>query len=156
MIILGGFIKDIKNFPRNYVAQLPTIFFFIILFILIVSFFGAGYAIMVSAFTTVFKVKNNKNLSIYELFKLFVLEALLCFLGIIASYNIFLCIFLNIFVLFIFMITGIKLKFKYIFSLCVFSLFIYVVISYFSAFRFDMQEFSLDTIRDGCERYLCA
>ena len=51
------------------------------------------------------------------------------------------------------MITGIKLKFKYIFSLC---LFIYVVISYFSAFRFDMQEFSLDTIRDGCERYLCA
>ena len=48
------------------------------------------------------------------------------------------------------MITGIKLKFKYIFS------FIYVVISYFSAFRFDMQEFSLDTIRDGCERYLCA
>ncbi len=101
MIILGGFIKDIKNFPRNYVAQLPTIFFFIILFILIVSFFGAGYAIMVSAFTTVFKVKNNKNLSIYELFKLFVLEALLCFLGIIASYNIFLCIFLNIFALFI-------------------------------------------------------
>lgn len=54
------------------------------------------------------------------------------------------------------MITGIKLKFKYIFSLCVFSLFIYVVISHFSAFRFDMQEFSLDTIRDGCERYLCA
>ena len=59
-------------------------------------------------------------------------------------------------VFFVFMITGIKLKFKYIFSLCVFSLFIYVVISYFSAFRFDMQEFSLDTIRDGCERYLCA
>lgn len=52
-------------------------------------------------------------------------------------------------VFFVFMITGIKLKFKYIFSLCVFSLFIYVVISYFSAFRFDMQEFSLDTIREG-------
>ena len=52
-------------------------------------------------------------------------------------------------VFFVFMITGIKLKFKYVFSLCVFSLFIYVVISYFSAFRFDMQEFSLDTIREG-------
>ncbi|RGD75276.1 FUSC family protein [Anaerofustis stercorihominis] len=100
-MILGDFIKDIKNLPRNYVAQLPTIFFFIILFIVIVSFFGAQYAIMVSAFTTVFKVKYPKNLSINELFKLFLLEALLCFLGIIATFNIFLCVFLNISVLFI-------------------------------------------------------
>ncbi|WP_039945247.1 hypothetical protein [Anaerofustis stercorihominis] len=98
---MGDFIKDIKNLPRNYVAQLPTIFFFIILFIVIVSFFGAQYAIMVSAFTTVFKVKYPKNLSINELFKLFLLEALLCFLGIIATFNIFLCVFLNISVLFI-------------------------------------------------------
>ena len=55
------------------------------------------------------------------------------------------------------MIACFILKLLLSFLLLILSLIlVYVVISYFSAFRFDMQEFSLDTIRDGCERYLCA
>lgn len=86
---------NLTQFRKNIIANIPVAVFFFVLFTVIVNLFGTQYALVVSAFTTIFKIKYTRKVYPKELMKIFIMEISLCILAFIASMNIVFCIILN-------------------------------------------------------------
>ncbi|MHC5227307.1 FUSC family protein [Enterococcus sp. LJL99] len=81
-------------------SQSPVITFFLLLFFLMIKFFGFKFVILVPVFTIMFKLNYQKNSSIPLLVKFSFCQLLISVLGYFATINIFLTLFLNLTVIF--------------------------------------------------------
>ena len=89
------------SFRSNFLDVWPVILFFIALFSLMVSLFGLRYAMLVSAFTTTFKIRRNQDRTPASSLRLVLNSFLLCFLAYFASLHLAACILINFIVPFL-------------------------------------------------------
>ena len=74
----------------------PVILFFLFLFYTILALWGTQYIILVSMFTTTFKIYHQKPLLPARLARLVVTQAAVCLLGAVAGWNAVLCVALDL------------------------------------------------------------
>ena len=85
-----------SEFKKKFIAAIPVILFFLLLFYSIVLLFGTKYALIVSFITAAFKVRFQKKCTARTLVRLFAVQMGLCVLAFFATLNLALCILLNI------------------------------------------------------------
>lgn len=93
--------SSLLEFKKKFIAAIPVIAFFLILFYTVVFFFGVQYALVVSFVTAAFKIRMQKKCTVRSMINLFVVQLLLCILAFFATLNLLLCILLNIIVPFV-------------------------------------------------------
>ncbi len=97
MVSISFDIKgSLSEFKKKFIAAIPVILFFLLLFYSIVLLFGTAYSLVVSFITATFKVRFQKKCTVRSLFNLFVVQMGLCVLAFFATLNLALCILLNI------------------------------------------------------------
>lgn len=88
------------SFLMKLRSQSPVVTFFLVLFFLMIKFFGFKFVILVPVFTIMFKLNYQKNSSPYLLVKFSLYQCLISTLGYFAAINICLTIVLNLIVIF--------------------------------------------------------
>ena len=75
MVSISFDIKgSLSEFKKKFIAAIPVILFFLLLFYSIVLLFGTAYALVVSFITATFKVRFQKKCTVRSLFNLFVVQ----------------------------------------------------------------------------------
>ncbi len=98
---LPQFYDQAEDVRRKFIQALPVIVFFLLLFYSVIFFFGMQYTMVVSLGTLLFQVNYKKQHTAGSLCVLIVQQLVLVVLAYIATWNLFLCIVLNLAVPFI-------------------------------------------------------
>lgn len=93
--------KSAATFRKNFLDVWPVILFFILLFSAMVGIFGLRYAVIVSAFTTNFKIRRKHEVTGSYFLRLIFNSFLLCLLAYAASLHLIACIAINLIVPFL-------------------------------------------------------
>lgn len=93
--------KSLNILQKRFADARSVILFFVVLFAIIVGLFGLRYAILVSVFTTIFKIRRGQPKSFGYFIQLTLSSVFLCLLAYWASLNLLFCIVLNFFVPFL-------------------------------------------------------
>ena len=88
--------KSAATFRKNFLDVWPVILFFILLFSAMVGIFGLRYAVIVSAFTTNFKIRRKHEVTGSYFLRLIFNSFLLCLLAYAASLHLVACIAINL------------------------------------------------------------
>ena len=78
---------SLSEFKKKFIAAIPVILFFLLLFYSIVLLFGTKYALIVSFITAAFKVRFQKKCTARTLVRLFAVQMGLCVLAFFATLN---------------------------------------------------------------------
>mgnify|MGYP005787363145 FL=1 len=92
--------RALRGFPALFCSRLkgafPTIFFYILQFLLVSVLFGQRYIIVITCSTTLFQLRHKQYNSPWDYTRMFLVSLLLCLLAYAATRNVVLCVLLNL------------------------------------------------------------
>lgn len=92
--------RALRGFPALFRSRLkgafPTIFFYILQFLLVSALFGQRYIIVITCSTTLFQIRHKQYNSPLDYTRMFLVSLLLCLLAYAATRNVVLCVLLNL------------------------------------------------------------
>ena len=92
--------RALQGFPALFCSRLkgafPTIFFYILQFLLVSVLFGQRYIIVITCSTTLFQLWHKQYNSPWDYTRMFLVSLLLCLLAYAATRNVVLCVLLNL------------------------------------------------------------
>ncbi len=92
--------RTLRGFPALFCSRLkgafPTIFFYILQFLLVSVLFGQRYIIVITCSTTLFQLRHKQYNSPWDYTRMFLVSLLLCLLAYAATRNVVLCVLLNL------------------------------------------------------------
>ena len=92
--------RTLQGFPALFRSRLkgafPTIFFYILQFLLVSVLFGQRYIIVITCSTTLFQIRHKQYNSVRDYTRMFLVSLLLCLLAYAATRNVVLCVALNL------------------------------------------------------------
>ena len=92
--------KLADTFQKRLISALPTIFFSIVLFLIVFFVFGSQFAMVLTGTTTLFQLRHKQHNNARNYILLFFVPLVLCLLAYLATRTVVLCILLNFAVLF--------------------------------------------------------
>lgn len=92
--------KLADTFKGRLISALPTIFFYIVLFLIVFFVFGSQFAMVLTGTTTLFQLRHKQHNNARNYILLFFVPLVLCLLAYLATRTVVLCILLNFAVLF--------------------------------------------------------